>query len=85
VGATPNPGDRRYVLIELPPQAAASAPEGLATYHSRVRALAAEVPAGQRAAVAAFLAAAADAAATAVTDLSPLSGPGARRKAASAT
>lgn len=66
----PHPSDRRYVLIELSPQAAASAPEGLAAYHSRVRALAADVPAGQRAAVAAFLAAAADAAAAAVTDLS---------------
>lgn len=66
----PHPGDRRYVLIELSPQAAASAPEGLATYHSRVRALAAQVPAGQRAAMAAFLAAAADAADAAVTDLS---------------
>src|SRR5208282_673391 len=65
----PHPGDRRYVLIELSPQAAATAPEGLAAYHSRVRALAAEVPAGQRAAVAAFLAAAADAAAAAVTEL----------------
>jgi DNA-binding MarR family transcriptional regulator len=66
----PHPGDRRYVLIDLSPQAAASAPEGLAAYHSRVRALAARVPAGHRAAVAAFLAAAADAAAAAVTDLS---------------
>lgn len=66
----PHPGDRRYVLLELSPQAAASAPQGLTAYHSRVRALAAGVPAGQRAAVTAFLAAAADAAAAAVTDLS---------------
>ena len=66
----PHPGDRRYVLIELSPLAAASAPEGLAAYHARVRALAAEVPAAQREAVAAFLAAAADAAATAAAELS---------------
>ena len=31
----PHPGDRRYVLIELSPLAAASAPEGLAVYHAR--------------------------------------------------
>ena len=66
----PHPGDRRYVLIELSPLAAASAPEGLTDYHSRVRALAAEVPAGQREAVAAFLAAVADAAAAAVSEMS---------------
>ena len=68
----PHPGDRRYVLIELLPRAAAAAPEGLTAYHSRVRALAAEVPAGQREAVAAFLGAAADAAAAAVTQLARL-------------
>jgi DNA-binding MarR family transcriptional regulator len=66
----PHPGDRRYVLIELSPRAAADAPEGLAAYHARVRALAAGVPAGQREAVAAFLAAASDAAAAAVVELS---------------
>ena len=66
----PHPSDRRYVLIELSPLAAASAPEGLTDYHSRVRALAAEVPAGQREAVAAFLAAVADAAAAAVSEMS---------------
>ena len=65
----PASGDRRYVLIELSPLAAARAPEGLAAYHARVRALAAEVPARQREAVAAFLAAAADAAAQAATEL----------------
>ena len=58
------------MLIELSPLAVASAPEGLAVYHARVRALAAEVPAAQREAVAAFLAAAADAAATAAAELS---------------
>jgi DNA-binding MarR family transcriptional regulator len=66
----PHPRDRRYVMIELSPRAAAEAPEGLAAYHARVRALAAGVPAGQREAVAAFLAAAADAAAAAVAELS---------------
>ncbi len=44
-------------------RAAASAPEGLAAYHARIRALAAGVPAAHREAVAAFLAAAAAAAA----------------------
>jgi DNA-binding MarR family transcriptional regulator len=66
----PHPGDRRYVLIELSPLAAVSAPEGLAAYHARIHALAAGVPAGQREAVAAFLAAAADAAATAAAEIS---------------
>ena len=58
------------MLIELSPLAAASAPEGLAAYHDRVRALAAGVPAAQREAMAAFLAAAADAAAAAAAELS---------------
>ena len=66
----PHPGDRRYVLIELSPQAAASEPDGLAVYHAQVRALAAEVPAEQREAVARFLAAAAAAAAIAAGELS---------------
>jgi len=65
----PYPGDRRYVLIELSPHAAATEPEGLAAYHSGVRALANGVPAGQRQAIAAFLAAAADAAAAAAAEL----------------
>lgn len=58
----PHPGDRRYVLIDLSPGAAASAPEGLAAYHSAIRA-------GQRESIAAFLAAAADAAAAAAAEL----------------
>jgi len=65
----PHPSDRGYILVELSPLAAASAPEGLAAYHSQVQALAAAVPAGQRQAVAAFLASAA-AAAAAVTEIS---------------
>jgi hypothetical protein len=60
----------RYVLIELSPLDAASAPEGLAAYHARIRALAAGVPAAQHEAVTAFLAAAADAAATAAAEFS---------------
>ena len=56
----PHPGDRRYVLIELSPHAAASEPEGLVG----------RVPAGQREIIAAFLAAAADAAAEAAAELS---------------
>ena len=66
----PHPSDRRYGRSSCHRDAAASAPEGLAAYHSRSGALAAQVPAGQREAVAAFLAAAADAAAAAVTELS---------------
>jgi DNA-binding MarR family transcriptional regulator len=66
----PHPGDRRYVLIDLSPLAAASAPEGLDAYHARVRALAAQVPPEQREAVAAFLAAAAAAAEAAADELS---------------
>jgi DNA-binding MarR family transcriptional regulator len=65
----PHPRDRRYVLIELSQHAAASAPDGLAVYHSQIRALAAAVPAGDREIIAAFLAAAADAAATAAANL----------------
>jgi len=66
----PHPGDRRYVLIELSPRAAASAPAGLAAYHARTRALAAGVPAAHREAVAAFLAAAAATAAAAAGEIS---------------
>jgi DNA-binding MarR family transcriptional regulator len=66
----PHPGDRRCVLIELSPLAAASVPTGLATYHAQVRALAAGVPAEHREAAAAFLAAAATAAAAAAGELS---------------
>src|SRR5208337_4121030 len=39
----PHPGDRRYVLIELSPHAAASEPEGLAAYHCDIRTLAGRV------------------------------------------
>src|SRR5208282_764458 len=65
----PHPGDRRYVLIELSPHAAASEPEGLAAYHCDIRTLAGRVPAGQREIIGAFLAAAADAAAAAAAEL----------------
>ena len=40
----PHPSDRRYILIELSAQAAEQTPAGLATYHSSIRALVAEVP-----------------------------------------
>jgi DNA-binding MarR family transcriptional regulator len=65
----PHPGDRRSVLIDLSPSAVASAPDGLAAYHAAIRALAGSVPAGQRESIAAFLAAAADAAAAATAEL----------------
>jgi len=61
----PHPADRRYTLVELSGQATARTPPALAEYHARVRAIASGVPAAQRPAIRAFLAAAAEAAATA--------------------
>lgn len=61
----PHPRDRRYTLLELSPQAAERTPAVLAEYHAAIQALAAGVPAEHRDAIAAFLAAATDAAARA--------------------
>jgi DNA-binding MarR family transcriptional regulator len=61
----PHPTDRRYVLVELSAAADARTPPALTDYHARVRAIARAVPAGDRAAIHAFLTAAAEAAATA--------------------
>ena len=36
----PHPSDRRYVLVELSPQALERTPAGLAAYHARIRAIA---------------------------------------------
>lgn len=61
----PHPSDRRYVLVELSPQALESTPAGLAAYHARIRAIAGSVPAGHRNAICSFLQAAAAASAAA--------------------
>ena len=44
----PHPSDRRYVLVELTEKAATDAPEGLASYHARIRAIADTVPTEHR-------------------------------------
>ena len=64
-----HPSDRRSVLVELSPQAAELAPPGLASYHARIKLIAAGVPAAHREAIASFLQAATDAAADAAADL----------------
>ena len=65
----PHPSDRRYVLVELSPQALDRTPVGMVTYHEQIRTIAAELPAGQRKAVRGFLQAAADAASVAAAGL----------------
>jgi len=65
----PHPSDRRYVLVELSPQALERTPAGLAAYHARIRAIAGTVPAGHRDAIRSFLQAAADAASAAAAEL----------------
>lgn len=65
----PHPNDRRYVLVELSPQALERAPAGLAAYHARIRAIAGSVPAGHRDAIRSFLQAAAAAASAAAAEL----------------
>jgi DNA-binding MarR family transcriptional regulator len=69
VSRRPHPTDRRYVLVELSPQAAQRTPDGLAAYHARVRAIAASVPARHQEAISSFLHAAAEAAAGAAAEL----------------
>ena len=65
----PHPKDRRYVLVELSPEAARRSPAGLVDFHTRIRAVASDVPAGHRDAVCAFLRAAAEAAAAAASHI----------------
>jgi len=65
----PHPTDRRYVLVELSPQAAERTPGGLAAYHAQIRAIAASVPASQQNAIGSFLHAAAEAASNAAAEL----------------
>ena len=62
----PHPSDRRSVLLELAPEAAARIPAALDDYHAAIAGLVADVPPADRAAVTAFLEAAAAAAADAV-------------------
>ncbi len=70
-----HPSDRRYVLVELSPQAIERAPAGLATFHAQIRAIAGNIPAAHRDAIRNFLLAAADAASGAAQELRP-PGPG---------
>ncbi len=65
----PHPSDRRYILVELSPQARDRTPVGMVTYHEQIRTIAAKVPAGQREAVQDFLRAAAKAASLAAAEL----------------
>ncbi len=65
----PHPSDRRSVLVELSAQAAERTPAGLASFHTRIRALAAAVPAAHREAIASFLQAAAEVAGDAAAEL----------------
>jgi DNA-binding MarR family transcriptional regulator len=66
----PHPTDRRFILIELSPEAQERAPEGLEVFHSSVQALVDRVPPAQRAIICRFLDAAAEAAARAAHDIS---------------
>jgi DNA-binding MarR family transcriptional regulator len=65
----PHPTDRRYVLVELSPQAAQRTPGALAAYHAQVRAIAATVPARHQDAIGSFLQSAAEAASNAAAEL----------------
>jgi DNA-binding MarR family transcriptional regulator len=65
----PHPTDRRYVLVELSAQAVERIPPSLAAYHDEVRAIAAEVAAKHRDAIADFLNATAEAASRAAAEL----------------
>ncbi len=65
----PHPSDRRYVLVELSPDALERAPAGLTAYHARIRTIAGNVPAEHREAICSFLRAAADAAYGATDEL----------------
>jgi DNA-binding MarR family transcriptional regulator len=65
----PHPTDRRYVMLELTPQAVEAAPAGLAAFHARIRSISSEVPSVHREAVCAWLEAAADAASRAAEEL----------------
>ena len=66
----PHPTDRRCILLELAPEAAERAPAGLATFHARMSAIAAETRPEHRGALCSFLLAASTAASEAADELS---------------
>lgn len=76
VNRRPHPSDRRFVLLELTEQVAEQTPAALARYHAAIQNLAASVPSEHRAALAAFLDAAAQAAADATTQMNGHATPG---------
>ncbi len=65
----PHPTDRRYVLVELSPEAVQRTPPALAGYHAQVRAIADGIPTVHRDAICAFLQAVSKAAATAASEV----------------
>jgi DNA-binding MarR family transcriptional regulator len=65
----PHPSDRRYVLVELSPQALDRSPASLVAYHARIAAITASIPPADREVIGSFLHAAADAAADAAAEL----------------
>lgn len=66
----PHPQDRRYLLVELAPEALERTPPSLVAYHARVRALALKVPAPGRRVLEEFLRSAAAAALATAEELS---------------
>jgi DNA-binding MarR family transcriptional regulator len=71
VDRRPHPTDRRYLLLELSPTVAERTPQGLAQYHTAIRALTATVHGKDRETIDAFLIAAAEAARAAARELDP--------------
>jgi DNA-binding MarR family transcriptional regulator len=67
----PHPSDRRYVLLELSAQAFERTPAELATYHKKMRALAAGLSRERGEAVRSFLTAAAEAVARVADEVGP--------------
>ena len=66
----PHPTDRRYILLELSPEAVDQTPVGLAAFHAQMRALAVQISPEHRDVVCTFLQAAAEVARTAAAELS---------------
>src|SRR5271165_495330 len=64
-----HPSDRRYMLVELSPQASERTPAALAAYHAQLAVIAAAVPRAHQDAIRGFLLAAAEAAAAAAAGL----------------
>ena len=70
VRRVPHPTDRRFTLLELSSAAVDQTPAGLASYHSRMKVLAAQIPPDLRAVVCSFLVAASETARKAAEELS---------------